>query len=111
MGVLNVTPDSFSDGGLYATVDAAVARGLDLMAAGADVIDVGGESSRPGAEAVPVDVELEGHAIDRHKQVAATDLVVVEDVHVDDVPGDLRREGYEVRAHVGIVRIGDDAGQ
>ncbi len=59
MGVLNVTPDSFSDGGLYATVDAAVARGLDLMAAGADVVDVGGESSRPGAEPVPVDVELE----------------------------------------------------
>ena len=58
MGVLNVTPDSFSDGGLYATVDAAVARGLDLMAAGADIVDVGGESSRPGAEPVPVDVEL-----------------------------------------------------
>ena len=59
MGVLNVTPDSFSDGGLYATVDAAVARGLHLMASGADVVDVGGESSRPGAEPVPVDVELQ----------------------------------------------------
>jgi len=59
MGVLNVTPDSFSDGGLYATADAAVARGLDMMAAGADLIDVGGESSRPGAEPVPVDVELD----------------------------------------------------
>jgi dihydropteroate synthase len=59
MGVLNVTPDSFSDGGLYATPAAAVARGLDMVAAGADVIDVGGESSRPGAEPVPVDVELE----------------------------------------------------
>ncbi len=59
MGVLNVTPDSFSDGGLYATADAAVARGLDMMAAGADLIDVGGESSRPGAEPVPVDIELD----------------------------------------------------
>ena len=58
MGVLNVTPDSFSDGGLYDTFDAAVARGLDMMAAGADVIDVGGESSRPGAEPVATDVEL-----------------------------------------------------
>jgi dihydropteroate synthase len=58
MGVLNVTPDSFSDGGLYATRDAAVARGLEMMHAGADVIDVGGESSRPGAEPVPLDVEL-----------------------------------------------------
>jgi dihydropteroate synthase len=58
MGVLNVTPDSFSDGGLYASRDAAVARGLEMLQAGADVIDVGGESSRPGAEPVPVDVEL-----------------------------------------------------
>jgi dihydropteroate synthase len=59
MGVLNVTPDSFSDGGLYATTDAAVARGLDMIAAGADLIDVGGESSRPGAQPVPTDEELE----------------------------------------------------
>jgi len=58
MGVLNVTPDSFSDGGLYDTFEAAVARGLEMMAEGADVIDVGGESSRPGAEPVPVEVEL-----------------------------------------------------
>ena len=59
MGVLNVTPDSFSDGGLYATRDAAVTQGLAMMAAGADLIDVGGESSRPGAEPVALDVELE----------------------------------------------------
>ena len=58
MGVLNVTPDSFSDGGLYGTFDAAVARGLAMMDEGADVVDVGGESTRPGAESVPVDVEL-----------------------------------------------------
>ena len=59
MGVLNVTPDSFSDGGRYVTVASAVARGLEMMEAGADLIDVGGESSRPGAEPVPVAVELE----------------------------------------------------
>jgi dihydropteroate synthase len=59
MGVLNVTPDSFSDGGLFATTEAAVAQGLAMMAAGADVIDVGGESSRPGAAPVPADRELE----------------------------------------------------
>jgi dihydropteroate synthase len=58
MGILNVTPDSFSDGGLYDTFDRAVAHGLDLAGEGADVIDVGGESSRPGAERVPLDVEL-----------------------------------------------------
>ena len=53
MGVLNVTPDSFSDGGLYDTFDRAVARGIAMADEGADVIDVGGESSRPGAEPVP----------------------------------------------------------
>lgn len=58
MGVLNVTPDSFSDGGLWAATDAAVAHGLDLVAQGADVVDVGGESTRPGAARVDVDVEL-----------------------------------------------------
>jgi dihydropteroate synthase len=52
MGVLNVTPDSFSDGGAHAGVDGAVAHGLALFEAGADVVDVGGESSRPGAAAV-----------------------------------------------------------
>jgi dihydropteroate synthase len=53
MGVLNVTPDSFSDGGLFLDPEAAVARGLDLFEAGADLVDVGGESTRPGAPAVP----------------------------------------------------------
>jgi dihydropteroate synthase len=58
MGVLNVTPDSFFDGGRHATTEAAVAHGLRLVAEGADIIDVGGESSRPGAVSVPLDVEL-----------------------------------------------------
>jgi dihydropteroate synthase len=58
MGVLNVTPDSFSDGGLYDTFERAVAHGIAMAADGADVIDVGGESSRPGAAPVAVDVEL-----------------------------------------------------
>ncbi|HYA68593.1 MAG TPA: dihydropteroate synthase [Acidimicrobiales bacterium] len=57
MGVLNVTPDSFSDGGRYLDFDAALARGLDMVAEGADIVDVGGESSRPGAEPVPEDEE------------------------------------------------------
>ena len=59
MGVLNVTPDSFSDGGLYAGYDAAVAHGRALVHQGADVVDVGGESSRPGAEPVPLDEEFD----------------------------------------------------
>ncbi len=59
MGVLNVTPDSFYDGGRYNERDAAVARGLELAEAGADIIDVGGESTRPGATAVSQEEELE----------------------------------------------------
>jgi dihydropteroate synthase len=58
MGILNVTPDSFSDGGEHAEAGAAVARGLWLAAEGADVVDVGGESTRPGAVEVPAEEEL-----------------------------------------------------
>jgi dihydropteroate synthase len=58
MGVVNVTPDSFSDGGLYLDADAAIAHGRELVAAGAAILDVGGESTRPGAEPVPVEEEL-----------------------------------------------------
>lgn len=59
MGVLNVTPDSFSDGGLHATVEAAVAHGVRMVEEGADIIDVGGESTRPGSDPVTVADELE----------------------------------------------------
>jgi dihydropteroate synthase len=58
MGILNVTPDSFSDGGLYLLPADAVARGREMVAEGADVVDVGGESSRPGAEPVEEAEEL-----------------------------------------------------
>ncbi|MEU9335684.1 dihydropteroate synthase [Streptomyces sp. NPDC048290] len=58
MGVVNVTPDSFSDGGRYATTSTAVAHGLSLRAAGADYVDVGGESTRPGAGRVTAADEL-----------------------------------------------------
>ena len=58
MGVINVTPDSFSDGGRYLEAEAAVSHGLRLAAEGATVLDVGGESTRPGADPVPVHEEL-----------------------------------------------------
>jgi dihydropteroate synthase len=58
MGVLNVTPDSFSDGGEFFTVERAVAHGQKMSAEGSDIIDVGGESTRPGAEPVAADEEL-----------------------------------------------------
>ena len=57
MGILNTTPDSFSDGGRYLTVDAAVARAAELVSEGADIIDIGGEKAGPGA-VVPLDEEL-----------------------------------------------------
>jgi len=58
MGVLNVTPDSFSDGGRWADPEAAVAHARELIAQGADIIDVGGESTRPGAQRVDIDTEI-----------------------------------------------------
>jgi len=58
MGVVNVTPDSFSDGGAWLDPDAAIGHGLDLLREGADIVDVGGESTRPGAQRVPVEEEL-----------------------------------------------------
>ncbi len=58
MGVVNVTPDSFSDGGLYLDPGAAIAHGEELAAAGASILDVGGESTRPGAEEVSEEEEL-----------------------------------------------------
>ena len=58
MGILNVTPDSFSDGGKFLSTDSAVRRGLEMIDEGADFIDVGGESTRPGSDTVPADERL-----------------------------------------------------
>lgn len=58
MGVVNVTPDSFSDGGKFQEAEAAIAHGLNLVAQGADLLDIGGESTRPGAQPVPAQEEL-----------------------------------------------------
>lgn len=58
MGILNTTPDSFSDGGAFDTLEAGIAQGRALVSAGADILDIGGESTRPGASLVPGDVEI-----------------------------------------------------
>jgi len=58
MGVVNVTPDSFSDGGAFLQTDAAVAHGLELVGEGAEILDIGGESTRPGADPVSTEEEL-----------------------------------------------------
>ena len=59
MGILNVTPDSFHDGGRYEAVEAAVDRAEAMLEAGADIVDIGGESTRPGAEPVPINTEID----------------------------------------------------
>jgi len=59
MGVLNVTPDSFSDGGLFLDADAAVAGALEMERDGADIVDIGGESTRPGSHAISAEEELQ----------------------------------------------------
>ncbi|AGL21385.1 dihydropteroate synthase [Actinoplanes sp. N902-109] len=75
MGVLNVTPDSFSDGGRYANLQAAVDHGLELDRAGADVIDIGGESTRPGADRVDAATEID-RVLPVLRELAAAGLVL-----------------------------------
>ncbi len=101
MAVLNVTPDSFSDGGRYADVPAAVSHGMALRAAGADLVDVGGESTRPGAERIEPAEELRrvlpvvralseagvSVSIDTTRAVVAGQAVAAGAVLVNDVSG------------------------
>src|SRR5260370_33710826 len=97
MGIVNVTPDSFSDGGLYATTDAAVAHGLELVRQGADILDVGGESTRPGAAVVPLDEELR-RVVPVVRGLAASCPVTLS---VDTSKADLARQALAAGAHIG----------
>lgn len=85
VGIINVTPDSFSDGGQFASVDAAVAHGLRLAEEGADMLDVGGESTRPGAADVPVDDELQRVIPVIEQLVARTSLPIAVDTSKPEV--------------------------
>ncbi len=76
MGIVNVTPDSFSDGGRFLEPDDAVAHGIELAHAGADVLDVGGESTRPGAAPVPADEELRRVVPVIERLAAVTDVPI-----------------------------------
>jgi dihydropteroate synthase len=100
MGILNITPDSFSDGGLRLDPDRAVADGLQMIADGADILDIGGESTRPGADPLPADEEmrrvlavverLADHAvvsIDTYKAKVAREAVRRGAVMINDVSG------------------------
>ena len=84
-GIVNVTPDSFSDGGEHATTEAAVAHGLALAEQGADMLDVGGESTRPGAAEVPIEEELRRVIPVIEQLVARTALPVAVDTSKPEV--------------------------
>lgn len=78
MGIVNVTPDSFSDGGSYESTDKAVAHALQLVAEGADILDIGGESTRPGATPVSLDEEMSRviPVVEKLAQVAGVPLSI-----------------------------------
>lgn len=95
MGVVNVTPDSFSDGGEWFEPDAAIAHGLELLAQGADLIDVGGESTRPGAERPSVEEEL--RRVIPVVRALTTDGAVVS---IDTMRGEVARRAVAAGAEI-----------
>ena len=123
MGVVNVTPDSFSDGGRFLDHAAAIARGLEIVAEGADVVDVGGESTRPGADPVPADEELRrvlpvvealaAHvrvSIDTRKAEVAEAAIAAGATLVNDVSAslyDVAASGGEGVGYVAMHMLGD----
>ena len=95
MGVLNVTPDSFSDGGRYFDHDAAVAHGFDLLRSGADIIDVGGESTRPGSVRVDEAEELR-RVVPVIRELAAAGAVI----SIDTMRAKVAEASLDVGAHI-----------
>ena len=101
MGILNVTADSFSDGGRYLDAGAALAHGRALASEGADIVDVGGESTRPGAERVPVEIEL-GRVLPVVRALASEGVVVSVDT--------MRAEVADAAVRAGASWINDVSG-
>lgn len=96
MGILNATPDSFSDGGKYNGVERAIMRARELVAHGADILDIGGESTRPGAEKVTLEMELERvipviQAISKEVQVP---------ISIDTYKAEVAKQAIEAGAHI-----------
>ncbi len=96
MGILNVTPDSFSDGGHYFDANAAVARALEMVDQGADIIDIGGESSRPGATPVSIAEELSRTLPIIEKIRAQSDVPI----SIDTIKSEVAFHALEVGAHI-----------
>ncbi len=101
MGILNVTPDSFSDGGEFLDVDAAVAHGLALFGEGADLVDVGGESTRPGAQRASVETELD-RVVPVIRQLSAAGVAISVDT--------MRAEVAVAAVGAGAVLVNDVSG-
>ena len=97
MGVLNVTPDSFSDSGEYLNLDTAVLHAKTMVAEGATIIDIGGESSRPGAEPVPTEVELD-RVIPVIRALVSEQLDVP--LSIDTTKAVVAQRALEVGAHI-----------
>jgi dihydropteroate synthase len=101
MGVVNVTPDSFSDGGLWLDAGAAIGHGIELAQQGADLVDVGGESTRPGAQRVPLDEELR-RVIPVVRALTAAGV----QVSIDTMRGEVARQAVDA----GAVLVNDVSG-
>ncbi|MCU0607471.1 MAG: dihydropteroate synthase [Candidatus Edwardsbacteria bacterium] len=121
MGIVNVTPDSFSDGGRYDTTDTALARALELAGEGADIIDIGGESTRPGAAGVTAEQEIDRVvpvvaalarrtdvpvSVDTYKSAVAQRCLDAGASVINDISGlrfDPAMAGIAARYHAGLV--------
>ncbi len=97
MGVLNITPDSFSDGGVYLNLDNAITHAKTIVADGATIIDIGGESSRPGAEPVPEAIELD-RVLPVIKAIASEQLDVL--ISIDTTKAVVAKQAIESGAHI-----------
>ena len=89
MGVVNVTPDSFSDGGRYLDAERAIAHGRRLLADGADILDIGGESTRPGAEEVAVEEELR-RVVPAIERLFSVQFLAKDVYYISELPSDLQ---------------------
>lgn len=96
MGVLNVTPDSFSDGGAHPTSGAAAEAAFRMLAAGADLVDIGGESTRPGSDPVPLEVEL-GRVLPVIRTLADAGI---EGISIDTTKAEVARQAIAAGARV-----------
>ncbi len=108
MGILNVTPDSFSDGSKYNTLDRALDRSQQMIAAGVDIIDIGGESTRPGAATVSLAEELDRVIPVIEKIRASQDVIISIDTYKADVAREALNHGADIINDISALRFDDE---